>query len=219
VYIPDPRRPFTYATLFGLLACTGMRLGEALRLTTADFDAVSATLRVPRAKFSPQRLLPLHPSTVAALRRYIVERNRHPAFSDRLFLGRGGRPLCQRTVHGVFRALTVDFTATGARDRPRVHDFRHTFATRLIAKWTRQQMPIGHHLLLLCRYLGHRSFTETFWYVSADPRTLSRVSQEFDAFRHNTHESDPIPVPDPKVFHGASDGASQPQPADNRRLP
>lgn len=218
VYVTDPWRPFTYATLFGLIACTGMRLCEALRLTTADFDASAATLRVPRAKFSPQRILPLHASTVAALLWYMTERNRHPAQSDRFFLGRGGRPLCQETVHGVFRALTEDFIATGDRDRPRIHDFRHTLATRLITKWSQQRRPIGHHLLLLGRYLGHRTFTETFWYVSANPRALRRVSRDFNTFYRDTHEPDPFPVPNPKILRGTSDGAAKREPADHHRL-
>jgi integrase len=219
VYLTDPLRPFTYVTLFGLIACTGIRLGEALRLTTADFDKEAATLRVPRAKFSPDRILPLHSSTVAALRRYLAQRKRHPAFTDRLFVARGGRALCQRTVHGAFWALTTGFIATGDRARPRIHDLRHTLATRLIAKWSQQRSPIGHHLLLLCRYLGHRSFQETFWYVSANPHALTRVSQQFNSYRNDTHEPDPIPVPHPTIFRGTLDGPSQRQPANRRCLP
>lgn len=218
-YRTDPLRPITYCTLFGLIACTGMRICEALRLNLGDFDAASGTLRVPRAKFSPERVVPLHPSTVAALRDYVSERSRHPASTDRLFLGRGGRALCARTVHSTFRALTGDFVSTGARPRPRIHDFRHTVATRLIARWSRQRSPLGHHLLLLSRYLGHRRFADTFWYVSSDPVALDRVSRLFHAFFHDTHDRDPVPVPDSTLLRGTLDRPACRQPANSCRLP
>ena len=121
----DPLRSLTYVTLIGLIACTGLRMGEALRLIESDFDDAAGTLRVPRAKFSPERILPLHSSAVRALRHYRSARRRHPAFTDRLFVGRGGRPLNQQTVYYTFRGLTRDFVVTGARANPRFHDFRH----------------------------------------------------------------------------------------------
>ena len=219
----DPLRPLTYVTLIGLISCTGMRLGEALRLRAADFDAAAGTLLIPRAKFSPERLLPLHPSAVRALRRYGAARRRHPAFTDRLFVGRCGQPLNQQGVYYTFRGLTQDFVVTGSRTHPRFHDFRHTLATRLIAQWSRQKSPVAHHLVLLSRYLGHRSFRETFWYVSADPLALQTTSQRFNRHSHaplsHAADADLIPVPGAAVFRRASDHAAQRQPADRRRLP
>lgn len=219
VYRTDPLRSLTYGALFGLIACTGMRICEALRLNVSDFNAVAGTLRVPRAKFSPERVIPLHPSTVATLRRYISERARIPTVADSMFLGRGGRALRKRTVHATFRTLTGDFVSNGVRSRPRIHDFRHTLATRLIASWSRQRAPIGHHLLLLSRYLGHRSFSDTFWYVSSDPVALGRVSRLLRTFCHDTHDSDPVPVSDPTVLRGTLDRPAQRESADRRRVP
>jgi integrase len=223
VHPSDPLRALTYVTLIGLIACTGMRMGEALRLTEADFDDAAGTLRVARAKFSPARLLPLHSSAVRALRRYRSARRRHPVFTNRLFAGRGGRPLNQNTVYYTFRGITRDFVVTGARAYPRFHDFRHTLVTRLIAQWSRQKSSVAHHLLLLSRYLGHRTFGETFWYVSADPLALKTISQRFNRYCHaqplRTHDSDPIPVPDPEVFRRPPDHPAQCQPANRRRLP
>ena len=175
-------RPLTAATLIGLAACTGMRNSELLRLTIGDFDANAGTLRVARAKFSPERCLPLHPSAVAALRRYRTARSRRPTFTDHFFVSLRGRPLATNTVHQMFRQLTRGIRGNGARPSPRLHDFRHTFATRWIAEWSRRGAPVAHHLLLLSRYLGHRSFTETYWYVSANPRSLADVGSRFHRY-------------------------------------
>jgi integrase len=187
----------TFANLIGLIACTGLRMGEALRLKETDFDPEAGTLHVPRAKFSPERVLPLQP-TVRALQRYQTARRRHPLCTDRFFVGRTGHPLNQQTVYYTFRGLTRDFVTNGARRRPRFHDFRHTLATKLIAKWSQEQAPVAHHLLLLCRYLGHRSFRDTFWYVSADPAALASVAERFKRFWHarteSAHEPNLVPL-------------------------
>ena len=219
VFLSDPLRPLTYVTLIGLIACTAIRLGEALRLTIGDFDEAAGTLRVPRSKFSPERLLPLHSSTVRALHKYRLARMRHPSFTDLLFVGRNGGPLNQRTVHSVFRAISGDLVVNGDRVRPRIHDLRHTFATRLIAKWSQQRSPLAHHLLLLCRYLGHQAFEQTFWYVSSDAKAFNRTSQQFNSYCHSAHDRDPVPVPNPTVFRSSPNQPAQRQPPNGHRLP
>lgn len=219
----DPLRSITFVTLIGLIACTGLRMGEALRLTETDFDLEAGTLCVPRAKFSPQRVLPLHPSTVRALRRYQSARRCHPLFTDHFFVGRMGRPLNQQTVYYTFRGLTRDFVTNGARLHPRFHDFRHTLATKLIAQWSQEQAPVAHHLLLLCRYLGHRTFRDTFWYVSADPAALASVAERFNCFWHarpeSGYEPNPVPLAHPEILRRPLNRATKCEPANRRRLP
>jgi integrase len=218
----DPLRAITFATLIGLIACTGLRMGEALRLKETDFDPEAGTLHVPRAKFSPERVLPLQPSTVRALRRYQTARRRHPLCTDRFFVGRTGHPLNQQTVYYTFRGLTRDFVTNGARRRPRFHDFRHTLATKLIAKWSQEQAPGAHHLLLLCRYLGHRSFRDTFWYVSADPAALASVAERFKRFWHarteSAHEPNPVPLAHSEILRRPLDRSAECQSANRRRI-
>ena len=223
IHFSDPLRPLTYVTLIGLIAATGLRMGEALRLREDDFDDKAGTLRVPRAKFSAERILPLHRSTVCALRRYQSARRRHPAFTDRFFAGRSGRPLNQNTVYYTFRGLTRDLVTNGDRAYPRFHDFRHSLATRLIAKWSQQKFPVAHRLLLLCRYLGHRHFRDTFWYVSSDPAALKTASNRFNRFCHcqpdPAYEANPVPIARSEVFCRPPDQPAQRQPANCRRLP
>jgi integrase len=178
-------RPCTYETLIGLLACTGIRPGEARRLRIADFDRREGTLRVSPVKSSPERLLPLHPTTVRALLQYLKLRRTLCPFGEHLFVGPRGQLIASRTIEKVFRKIAGDMPSNGARNRPRLQDYRHTFATRHIAAWSRQAAPLAHRLLLLSRYLGHRAFHDTWWYVSSDPTALREAAKRFDRFRRD----------------------------------
>ncbi|MEY2879092.1 MAG: hypothetical protein RLZZ15_1472 [Verrucomicrobiota bacterium] len=180
----SPLRPVTYETFVGLIACTGLRVREAMRLRLDDVDLDAGTLRVARCKFSPERVLPIHPSTVSALRRYRAARCRLHPFGEMFFVGRSGRPLRTTRVHYDFRELRRGIVANGARPAPRIHDLRHTFATRHITAWSRAAAPVSHRLLLLSRYLGHRDFGDTWWYISADPTMLRTASVRFQRFKN-----------------------------------
>ena len=217
-------RVLTLTTVIGLAASTGMRCCELLRLRVTDLDAIAATLRVAPAKFSPERILPLHSTVVAALQRYLKVRGRSPVFTDRLFVGRNGHALADRTLHEQFRRTAQGLVATGARPRPRLHDFRHTFATSWIAEWSRLRAPVAHHLLSLSRYLGHRHFAETFWYVSSDPQTLVGVGTTFQRYfrgpaRHPSYEPSPIPVARAAILRRAPPRPAEPEPSNRGRIP
>jgi integrase len=216
-----PLAPQTYTTLLGLIACTGLRIGEAVRLRATDFDPRAGTLLVPRTKFSPERLLPLHPSAVRALVRYANQRRRVYPLADYFFAGRRARPVDRHAAEAHFRGLVRGIKANGARPRPRIHDFRHTFATRLISHWSRSPAPVAHYLMLLSRYLGHQCFRDTWWYVSLDPRALAAAARSFADFRKEprNHDHALIPPADPALLRRAPAGAAQPQPQHHRRLP
>jgi integrase len=132
-----PLRPVTYETLFGLLASTGLRISEALKLTRGQVDLEHGILRVERSKFKKSRLLPLHPTTTTALRRYrTVRDNRWGPFDDRpFFVGRGGRALPYKSVCDAFRTLCTDLKwqkGNGEWPRPRIHDLRHSADCRIM---------------------------------------------------------------------------------------
>jgi integrase len=185
----SPLHPLTYETLIGLLACTGMRPGEALRLRLHDFDAERARLRIRPCKFSPERMIPLHSTTVSALQRYRVTRQALFPSGESFFVGATGHPLMARRTEKVFLRLTRDLVPTGQRRSLRLLDFRHAFASQRIAQWSGQSQPVAHHLLLLARYLGHRTFNSTWWYVSSDPESLRTASDTFRAFHEDRHEA------------------------------
>ena len=186
----SPLRPFTYATLFALAACTGLRRCELVRLGVDDLDVAAGCLHVPRSKLSPPRVLPLHPTTVRALQRYREIRLRtHPRTSC-FFAGQKGRPLQPLMLDWTLRQLTRGITPNGDRPTVRLVDLRHTFATRLIAQWNRPRRPVSHHLLLLARYLGHQDFRSTWWYISCQPDALAAASARFQSY-HTGREPAP----------------------------
>jgi integrase len=183
--------PSTYVTFFGLLACTGMRSGEARRLMLDDFDAHAGILRIGRFKSSPPRTIPLHATTVRALQDYVRMRRRCFPFSESLFVGVTGKPLKAVPVRKVFHRMCAGIVCNGEARHPELSDFRHTFVSHWIAEWSRQAEPVSHHLLLLARYLGHVNFSSTWWYVTSDPRSLCEAAAAFR--RYNQQRTPPRP--------------------------
>jgi len=165
----------TYATLLGLLAATGMRVGEALALERDDVDAHDRVLRIRHGKFGKARELPLHPTTTAALRAYARERDRmlpHPR-SPSFLLSRAGTRLHYTNVHATFlRLLHRTRLALPPPPRPRLHDLRHTFAVTTLVRWYRAGVEVEVRLPALSTYLGHVAPSSTYWYLTATPELL-----------------------------------------------
>ncbi|MGH7944139.1 MAG: tyrosine-type recombinase/integrase [Opitutaceae bacterium] len=178
----SPLRPLTYATLLALAACTGLRRCELIRLGVDDLDVSAGCLRVPPSKFSPPRVLPLHPTTVRALQRYRAVRLRTYPLTDRFFAGQKGRPLQGVSIDWTLRQLAHAITPNGDRTSIRFVDLRHSFTTHRIAQWSQQKQPVAHHLLLLARYLGHQNFRSTWWYVSREPAALGAAAARFQDY-------------------------------------
>jgi len=179
-------RPHTYATLFGLLACTGLRLQEALKLTRSDVDWKRELLTIRQTKFRKTRLVPLHPTAVRALRDYTRLRDRfHPAArTDAFFVTvRGTRP-CDATARGAFAVLRDQLTWAGhsGRPRPRIHDLRHSFACRRLLQWYEQGTDIDQAIAALSTYLGHADVRDTYWYLTGVPELLQLAGARFEHF-------------------------------------
>ena len=176
-------RARTYATLFGLLASTGLRISEALALTPVDVDLSGAALTVRQTKFRKSRLVPLHPTTVAALQEYAGARRR--CVSDRhiqtFFVSDQGTPLGDRMVHHTFASLRARLGWIGRGDYalPRVHDLRHSFLCRALVRSYQQPQCVDHVIDLLSTYVGHASVADTYWYVTAIPDLLALAGQRF----------------------------------------
>jgi integrase len=177
---PDRLIASTDTTLLSLIAVTGMRVGEAIRLDRRDLDHDRGLLVVRGTKFGKSRELPLHPSTVEALGRYARSRDRllPIQYSSRLLLSRKGKPLIYNNVHRRFHRL-IDRAGLANRSprRPRIHDLRHTFAVRTLIGWYRAGVDVEPRLPLLSTYLGHLNPTMTYWYLTAVPELLLFVSE------------------------------------------
>ena len=174
-------QPDVYRALFGLLACTGLRISEALALEDQDVDCKSGLLTVRRGKGGHSRSIPLDASAVAALDRYRQLRRRtvvQPKCAA-FFLSSVGKPLVYTRVAAVFRQLCNGLGWTHP-PRPRLHDLRHTFAVRCLIEWHEKNEDVGQKILALSTYLGHRQVTDTYWYLTAVPQLLKIVSKRFE---------------------------------------
>ena len=187
---PGSIRPATYETLFGLMASTGLRVSEALHLRDADVDLKREMLTIRQTKFAKSRLLPVHPTTVAALAKYRKTRARHVATAaDMPFLigSRGrrlGKPLGDRQAHRVFNMLRdrLGWANRGGHAAIRLHDLRHTFAVRRLMLWHADGTDIDQMMLALSTYMGHAEIFYTYWYLTAVPELMALAGGKFECF-------------------------------------
>ncbi|MGH2903497.1 MAG: tyrosine-type recombinase/integrase [Solirubrobacteraceae bacterium] len=171
-----PLQRATYRTLIALLSVTGMRVGEARRLDRGDLDLRHGALTVRNSKFNKSRLLPLHPSTVSAMRGYLRQRDQHPRAgnTDAVFMSTRGTRLDHSDVNRTFRKLLkhAELGSHSASCRPRPHDLRHSYAVRTLLDWYRADLDVPARLPLLSTYLGHVQPSDTYWYLQAAPELL-----------------------------------------------
>ncbi len=176
-----PHRVATYRTFVGLLAVTGMRVGEAIALDRDDLDVGQGLLVVRRGKFGKSRELPLHPSAVTALTQYLdrEDRPRSAAHTPALFVSTAGTRLIFCNVQQTFRTLVrrAGLKPHSAACRPRLHDLRHRFAVRTVLDAYRQGQTAEARLPLLSTYLGHVDPKHTYWYLSAAPELLQLAGE------------------------------------------
>lgn len=178
-------RSATYATLIGLLAATGMRVGEAIALDGADVDWARSLLTVRHTKFQKSRLVPLHASTLAALRAYLARRDQllPRRRSPSLFVSGVGARVHHQNFNRVFIRLVQLTGAGGGPSRPRIHDLRHTFAVKSLRDWYRSGLDAERRLPSLSTYLGHVNPTSTYWYLTATPELLALAGQRLERAR------------------------------------
>ena len=159
-------RAHTYVTAFGLLAVTGMRIGELVTLDNADADLANGQLTIRDAKFGKSRWLPLHPTTQQALQRYVQRRDHQFPIprSSSFFISEQGTRLTHCTVRYTFVQLSRQIGLRGPTDNhgPRLHDFRHRFAVQTLLRWYREGVDVEQHPPELSTYLGHVKVSDTY---------------------------------------------------------
>ena len=180
----DPLRPWTYHCLFGLLAVTGLRLGEALGLRLGDMDWSEGILTIRGAKFGKSRLVPLHTSTCKVLADYAKRRDeRFGVRAEGYFLvNLNGNRLDKGEVHRAFYILSrqIGLRAVDSSRGPRLHDFRHRFAVETLLRWYRNGEDPKRRLPILSTYLGHAHVTDTYWYLTGTPELLGAANKRLE---------------------------------------
>jgi integrase/recombinase XerD len=165
-----------YATLFGLVASTGLRVSEALDLRLDDV-LPEGVLRIRHSKFLKSRLVPLHPTAWEAVRCYLERRGQTAVSDDHVFLSAGGRRIHASMVNYTFRKiLRMAKIGKDLSRMPRIHDLRHTFATRALEACPSDRRAIARHFVALSTYLGHVDASTTYWYLEATPHLMTDVA-------------------------------------------
>jgi integrase len=193
---PGGLRPHCYVTLFGLLACTGLRICEALALSRDDVDLVGGVLTVRAGKGGRTRLVPLHPSALEPLRDYAARRDQCggvPSGSDAFFRTDHSDRLSYAAVGSTFRRLRrrLGWTAEGRTRTPRIHDLRHRMVVRRLQLWHAQGADVDRGIAVLATYLGHVVVSDVYWYLTAVPELMTIVADRFEVFAHGPQAGAP----------------------------
>jgi integrase len=181
----NPLKAATFETLIGLLAVTGMRGSEAMALDRGDLDATAGLLTVRATKFRKSRQLPLHQTTVRALRDYQAVRDQlcPASVTASLLASTTGARLCQATVQPAFRRLLRQAGIGQGAPQPRatIHGLRHTFAVKTLLGWYRDGQDVQARMPALSTYLGHAGPAATYWYLTATPELLALAAGRLEA--------------------------------------
>jgi integrase/recombinase XerD len=184
--LSPPLRAATYRTLFGLLAVSGLRVGEAIHLDRDDVDLERGLLVVWQGKFRKSREVPLQPSTVEALHAYGQRRDelRPRRKQKSFFISTVGTRLCESAVRRTFAQLVrwVGLEPKSPVCRPRIHSLRHTFAVATLLGWYRAGDDVMVKVPLLSTYLGHVGPVATYWYLQATPDLLAQAVGRLENF-------------------------------------
>ncbi len=182
--LPTPLRAATFETLIGLMAATGLRTGEAMNLDLDDVDLDDGVLIVRRSKLSKSRLIPLHPTTTAALAGYVRRREelcRRPA-APAFFLSGAGTRLNHTNTSTTFARLlkNAGIASPPGRRRPRAYDLRHSFAVATLVTWYEQDADVAQRLPALSTYMGHVDPANTYWYLQSAPELMALAAERLE---------------------------------------
>jgi integrase/recombinase XerD len=176
-------RAATWQTLLGLLTVTGLRISEARNLDDDDItpdESGGGWVRITDTKFGKSRLVPLHASTLTAIRRY--QRLRDATFpapsTTAVFVARRGTRIARSTAGNTFRELRILAGMAGGETEPaaRLHDFRHSFATNTLIGHIRSGGDVEEMMPVLSAWLGHVSPDSTYWYLSSTPELAAALA-------------------------------------------
>ncbi len=178
-------RPITIKTLIGLMASSGLRPGEAVRLQCQDVCLQNGTLTIQNSKGWKQRIIPISPSTLTALKAYDRKRRQvNPLSKTGAFFEFDCNEALK--IRSAIYAFQVIREATGLiadlnGRRPTLYNLRHTFVYRRVIQWYEQNENVDIRVAQLSCYLGHKKVSNTYWYLTAIPALMTLAARKFDA--------------------------------------
>ena len=181
--VAQSSRPFrrqTYCTLFSLLACTGLRVSEAIRLRLKDITPDGLLIR--NSKFRKSRLVPLHQTARAGLERYLECRLHYAPFDDHVFVSLRGKPLLVDQVEKLFKSAADEIGLQRRASHPTPHSLRHTFAVMALEACPDGRERVAEHMVALSTYLGHSKISDTYWYLEATPELMKGIAARCESF-------------------------------------
>ena len=187
--LKPPLRAATYKTLFGLLAVTGMRVGEALSLNREHVNLATGTVQITDTKFRKNRQIPLHSTSISALQHYAKVRDEWclDPKTDSFFLSTRGTRLFYSCVNGVFHRCIADIDLENTTENKpvRIHGLRHSFAVATLCDWYSTGAMVEAKLPILSAFLGHTCPSSTYWYLQSCPQLLQLAAERAEAFRRS----------------------------------
>ena len=179
---PGSSRSKTYATLFGLLAATGLRISEALRLEFCDITPDGLFIRM--SKFKKSRIIPLHETTIEGLQNYLRWRIKIPTADPHVFLSTKRVALSRSCASRAFRLIRskIDFDPSPCGRLPRIHDLRHTFACRALETCSGNRMKVDRQIRALSIYMGHVSIYSTYWYLESTVPLMASIADACETY-------------------------------------
>ena len=179
LFSPDGIRAYTVSTAIGLLRSTGLRISELTLLKPEDARLTESYLFINSSKFKKDRIVPLHSTVTKELKNYrdfIEKKLGQRNGKDYFFVSSYGREFNTRTFEYAFQLIRTVLFKDELRDnfrKPRLSDFRHTFACETIRSWLEAGDDVNQKLYLLSTYMGHVKPADTYWYLSATPALLA----------------------------------------------
>jgi integrase/recombinase XerD len=172
----------TYSTLFALLACTGLRASEAIRLRLQDITPDGLVIRC--SKFRKSRLVPLHETARDGLERYLQHRCPYAPGDDHVFVSLRRKPLLLRDLETAFQTAVrgIGLPEGSGRARPTPHSLRHTFAVRVLQACPDGRDAVTQNMVALSTYLGHAKIADTYWYLEAVPDLMTDIADRCERF-------------------------------------
>jgi integrase/recombinase XerD len=179
---PGALRPYTYSTLFGLLASTGLRISEALALHLPDVTPEGLAIR--ETKFRKSRLVWLHETAAGALQQYLLRRRRFASGDEHVFISCRGGKLGYAGAADIFQEVLRAAGIQGQPDgpKPRLHALRHRFALKALEACADGRDRVTRHMLALSTYLGHGRLEDTYWYLENTPQLMTGIAEACESF-------------------------------------